>query len=54
LICFASLAIPCDLASSHRTEGLLMAGRTRTKAEVTALIGARIDVEHRGVGEVLA
>jgi hypothetical protein len=54
LICFASLAIPCDLASSHRMEGVFMACRTRTKAAVTALIGARIDVEHAGVGEVLA
>jgi hypothetical protein len=33
LICFASLAVPSDLASSHRTEGVFMACRTRTKAE---------------------
>jgi hypothetical protein len=31
-----------------------MACRTRTKAAVTAPIGARIDVEHAGVDEVLA
>jgi len=31
-----------------------MACRTRTNAEVTAPIGRRIDVEHVGVGEVLA
>jgi len=31
-----------------------MACRTRTKAAATALIGARIDVEHAGVGEMLA
>jgi hypothetical protein len=31
-----------------------MACRTRTKAAFTALIGARIDVEHEGVGEVVA
>jgi len=54
LICFASLAVPSDLASSHRTEGVFMACRTRTKAAVTGLIGARIDVEYASVGEVLA
>jgi hypothetical protein len=31
-----------------------MACRTQMMAAVTALIGARIDVEHAGVGEVLA
>jgi hypothetical protein len=31
-----------------------MACRTRTKAAVTGLIGARIDVEYARVGEVLA
>jgi hypothetical protein len=46
-------AVPCDLASSHRTEGVFMACCTRTKAAVTAPIGARIDVEYAGVGEVL-
>jgi hypothetical protein len=54
LICFASLAVPSDLASSHRTEGVFMACRTRTKFAVTGLIGARIDVEYASVGEVLA
>jgi hypothetical protein len=31
-----------------------MACRTRTKAAVTGLIGARIDAEYARVGEVLA
>jgi hypothetical protein len=31
-----------------------MACRTRTKAAVIGLIGARIDVEYASVGEVLA
>jgi hypothetical protein len=30
-----------------------MAWRTRSNAEVAALIGARVDVEHAGVGEAL-
>jgi hypothetical protein len=31
-----------------------MACRTRTKAAIAGLMGARVDVEHAGVGEVLA
>jgi hypothetical protein len=31
-----------------------MACRTRTRAAFAGLIGARIDVDHAGVGEVLA
>jgi hypothetical protein len=31
-----------------------MACRTRTKSAVTAPVGTRTDVEHAGVGEVLA
>jgi hypothetical protein len=53
LICFASVAVPSDLASSQRREGVFMACRTRTKAAVTGLIGARIDLKYASVGEVL-
>ena len=53
LTCFASLAVPGDLASSQQSEGVFMTCRKGANAAVIAQIGTRADARTKGVGEVL-